>query len=82
MLKDLTSGIFVTTSKFRKGARAVVQGYAERGVEIALLDGDAFYERLELSRRSPYSRADDESAPYHEFCRDMRSLPELSVYAW
>lgn len=47
---DITKGIFVTTSKFQKGAYKSVSNFKERGIGIELVNGDQFYDALQIKQ--------------------------------
>lgn len=48
VLRGFTRGIFVTTSTYRKGAKATADLSTVRGVPIELVDANRFYEMLKL----------------------------------
>lgn len=48
ILGDHTAGVFVTTSKFRSGARSTAKRFTAKGVAIELLDGRRFLQKLGL----------------------------------
>jgi restriction system protein len=50
MLRGLTEGIFVTTSRFRSGAEEEATLAESRGLPIQLVDGEAFYDALGIVR--------------------------------
>jgi restriction system protein len=64
VLKGLTKGIFVTTSRFTTGAPAVAALSALRGHPIELIDADQFLEQLEIAQRQAGSQPDDAEAPW------------------
>jgi len=49
---DLTRGVFVTTSNFRRGARALANEAYRKDIAIELLDGDALYAELRNAQRT------------------------------
>lgn len=59
ILRDLTKGIFVTTSSFTAGASGASQLYGPRGVSIRLYDSKRFLEALNLTQRKPYKNFSD-----------------------
>jgi len=48
VLQGHTRGIFVTTSSYRKGAKATANLSGLKGIPIELIDADRFYEMLKL----------------------------------
>ena len=54
VLHGMTAGIYVTTSRFRRGARATVKALAVRGYRTELTDADHFYAALKLVQRKAY----------------------------
>lgn len=70
-LQGLTTGIFVTTSSYEKGARRTVARAEERlGIGISLLDAKQFYEALQITTRASHWSPEDPSAPYYKCWRD------------
>lgn len=69
-----TSGIFVTTSKFRSGACSTASAFTARGIPIALIDADAFYDSLRIS-----SIARTEQADIGELLYSIESMGESQV---
>jgi restriction system protein len=51
VLKGLTQGVFVTTSRFRSGAASTAQHAADRGIAIRLVDAAGFYSALRIAQR-------------------------------
>lgn len=47
---DMTKGIFVTTSKFQSGVYKSASNFWERGIGIELIDGERFYDALQINR--------------------------------
>ena len=74
-LKDILSGIFVTTSVYTRGARETAAEAGDRRIPIELIDAQRFYQELGLAQRAAYDRINDPSAPY----ANARLLP-LSSY--
>lgn len=66
VLGGMTKGVFVTTSAFTKGAEITASRYTLRGISIELEDANRFYDRLKITARPAYDRADDPSAPFSE----------------
>ena len=50
----MTKGIFVTTSKFQRGAFNSVENFYKTGLRIELIDSKRFYDALKLSLRDKY----------------------------
>jgi restriction system protein len=75
MLQGITTGIFVTTSDFRKGAETTAHTSKQKGTPIQLWNAVDFYERLNLSQRMPYEFLDDPSAPYHRLVKNPHLMP-------
>ncbi len=65
ILKGMTTGIFVTTSDFTRGAREAAGEAARRGVPVTLVNATAFYAALGIAQRKAYTHADDTSAPFY-----------------
>lgn len=83
LLQDgLTTGIFITTSSFTKGARQIADALRYRRFAITLWDASTFYDKLRLSQRPPYTKADDESAPYYPLWKDPVTIPTLYSATW
>lgn len=64
MLKGITQGIFVTTSKFQCGSKNLVLQAEKRGYYIDLIDSDRFLNTLKLSQQG-------NKDPYHEQILEM-----------
>ncbi len=54
LLNGLTRGVFVTTSKFRKGARRAATKYEAIGLPIQLLDAEGFLSALGVAQVSSF----------------------------
>jgi restriction system protein len=61
VLRGLTRGVFVTTSQYRSGAVAAAESYKYRGYSVELIDGDRFFEMLDITK-SPKADCLPESA--------------------
>jgi restriction system protein len=59
VLNDLTSGIFVTTSRFQSGAEPTAKKYAARGYKIELMDAKRVYDALSIAQREMYGSFED-----------------------
>jgi restriction system protein len=63
VLKGMTCGVFVTTSKFRRGAKLAEKAYATQGYKIKLIDAERFYDALKIAKRPKYSSFADFPIP-------------------
>jgi restriction system protein len=54
VLRDMTHGIFVTTSTFQRGAESTADRFETRGYKIELVDAQRFYDALKLAQRTMY----------------------------
>lgn len=63
-VNDCTSGVFVTTSRFRSGVRKVVQKAGERGLPIELYDAKRLFEALEIAQTAAAFEPVDPAAPW------------------
>jgi len=59
VLKGLTSGVFVTTSKFRSGARSLATNVQGRGINLQYVDGQKLFELLKVSQVQSFARFPD-----------------------
>lgn len=82
VLQNITRGIYITTSSFRRGARQTANVFQQKGIYIELLDGKEFYNRLKLSQRHPYSGVEDASAPFFPFWQDPHKIPTIVQDSW
>jgi restriction system protein len=65
-----TKGVYVTTSKFRRGAVTNADDFQSiTGVPIELIDADDFYDRLGIFRRTEIFDARDPEAPWNQLGR-------------
>jgi restriction system protein len=64
LLKDMTSGIFLTTSDYTRGAKRTATVAGQKGYRIELVDAYAFYDALGIAQRALYSGATDRTAPF------------------
>jgi restriction system protein len=66
-LQGLTTGIYVTTSDYEKGAKQAAAAAGSRlGIGITLLDAKRFYEALRISARATLWDAEDSASPYYK----------------
>lgn len=82
VLSGMTKGVYVTTSKYTSGAIETAKEFRERGVKIALWNADTFYDKLKMTQRAIYTRADDETAPYFKFWKDEKRIPVVFSNSW
>ncbi len=59
-----TRGIFVTTSSFRKGAKATAKRLARIGYPVELLDAERFLQALDLAQIKSFTLDDERYASY------------------
>lgn len=71
VLNGLTSGVFITTSRFQRGASSHVSKYSVNGYKIELVDADRFFDLMKLAQRPMYQSIDE--FPINE-CRRTMSL--------
>ena len=97
-LQGLTTGIYITTGEYEKGAQRTAASAQPRvGIGITLLDAKRFYEALRVSTRATLWNAEDDTAPYHELWQGVKEymndspLPtgqrakswlEMAEYVW
>lgn len=97
-LKGLTTGIYVTTSDYEKGAKAAAaSAKSQLGMGIELLDAKRFYEALKISTRVAFWDVEDATSPYYRLWQQIegylngpavpdeplaRSWLELADYVW
>jgi len=72
-LEGRTTGVFVTTSEYTRGAQATSMRAANIGVPIQLVNPPQFYDRLGINERPPYASLSDASAAFHT----LLERPEL-----
>jgi restriction system protein len=58
VIHGYTKGMFVTTSQFQSGADTTAAMAATRGLDIALVDGESFFDALRLSQRPKHESLD------------------------
>ncbi len=63
-LKGHTRGVFVTTSRFRKGAKRAATKYEVLGLPIQLVDAEGFLSALGIAQRSSFDLSGDRIASY------------------
>lgn len=73
VLRGITEGVFVTTSRFQAGARSTVREYESKGFAIELYDGERFLEALELRKRPAYQSLDD--FPFESWMKRLELQP-------
>ena len=70
MLNGLTNGVFITTSRFQRGASSHVSKYTVNGYQIDLVDADRFFDLMKLAQRPMYQSIDE--FPIEECRKTMR----------
>jgi len=75
VLNKHAQGVFVTTSKFTKGASRTANDFFDLGIPIKLWDCETLYEALQITQRPVYSTADDPKAPFSKIWKN----PELTM---
>lgn len=80
LLRGMTTGIYVTTSEYTKGAVRTTQNLATRGYAVSLWDAATLYDRLRISRRAEYAEPFDPSAPFARFVHDPSTIPFLREF--
>ena len=70
VLGSMTKGIFVTTSSFTRGAKNTAGRLTVRGIPIELEDASRFYDRMRITSRPKYDRAEDPDAPFSALLED------------
>jgi restriction system protein len=73
VLQGLTTGIYVTTSSYEKGAHRTVAAAEQLGVGVTLLDAMTFYEALKITTRSTHWDVQDPSAAYYGCWQDINA---------
>jgi restriction system protein len=66
LVNDCTRGVFVTTSRFRKGAVDVADRSSRRGLPIDLVDARKFYDILQIAQATKVVREDDPDMPWNQ----------------
>jgi len=74
MLQGITSGIFVTTSTYRRGAVSAASGFGKKGLPITLWDSEQFFDKLRISQRPMYVDVDDSTSPFHRWWSNPNML--------
>jgi restriction system protein len=59
VLGDHTQGVFVTTSRFRRGAAVAALAFESKGIPIQLIDASGFLEALRITQVSAYTSYED-----------------------
>lgn len=76
VLRGLTKGMFVTTSRFRSGAHHSAERAAQCGYPVELVDANRFFEALAISQRNMYRSREDFDADI--VLEDMKQISEES----
>ncbi|PSB61553.1 hypothetical protein C7B61_15765 [filamentous cyanobacterium CCP1] len=78
VLHGMTRGMFVTTSDFQAGAKGTVNLASVRGIEIELVNAEAFFDALRLSRVSSYVESPRE-IPWQGFREQLAKVIESEM---
>jgi restriction system protein len=71
LLNGLPSGVFVTTCDYQRGCHTAVEGYEALGMPIELVNGQRFFQALDIKRREPYEKWSE------LFDGDPQDLPKI-----
>lgn len=71
--KDMTQGVFVTTSDFQRGVNKLKTTYEKKGYAISLVNGTQFYDALKISSRTKYNN-------YNDFLTTIGDVELSTVY--
>ncbi len=82
VLNKMTKGIYVTTSEYRRGALQAAIEYGKLDLEINLVNSAKVYDALNLSQRKVYESADDDTAGYYKFWKNIDLLPSVYSHSW
>lgn len=82
LLHGLTTGIYVTTSRFTKCAQQTSHRYREVGTAIELWDAEHFYERLRISKLCQFASVDDPTTPYFHLMHNSKEVPQVFGFSW
>ena len=82
ILNNVTTGVFVTSSSYRSGARSTASDFISRGLDISLWDADDFYNKLRITRRPLYSRPNEQSAAYFDLWTGKKEVPLVHEVGW
>ncbi|WP_448140383.1 restriction endonuclease [Sphingopyxis fribergensis] len=63
-VNDCTSGVFVTTSRFRRGAKNIASKARARGLPIELYDGSRLLDALEIAQLGRQFEPEDPANPW------------------
>jgi restriction system protein len=75
-LGEYTNGIYVTTSRYRSGAKDAAMLSANKGILIELIDANRFYDALQISQKS---LSDIDFLPFNI---SKENIPQISFYGW
>jgi restriction system protein len=82
-LQGLTSGIYVTTSSYQRGAvRTAVEAGERLGLAVKLLDAQRFYSALQITSRPSHLEPEDATAPHYQPWRDVRAYLSAGDQRW
>ncbi|HVR98701.1 MAG TPA: restriction endonuclease [Thermoanaerobaculia bacterium] len=83
VLQGLTSGIYVTTSSYERGAVLTANASLDRlGVGVALMDASKFYDALKITARKALWDPEDLSAPYHHCWQNIEKVHTIWGSSW
>jgi restriction system protein len=74
ILRGCTQGVFVTTGEYQRGALRTAHHFGDRGVAIALMDAQAFFDALKIAKRHAYTTDTVDTAPFHPFTLPSSAL--------
>ena len=83
VLQKITSGIYVTTGDYQKGAKRTATAAQDRlGLAVDLVDAKRFYDALKVTTRATHWDPEDTSAPYFACWHNMDSAPTIWGSSW
>ncbi|NKL98448.1 restriction endonuclease [Rhizobium leguminosarum] len=77
VLKDMTEGIFVTTSCFQSGGQSTAALAGVRGYRIDLVDAPRFYDALKLGQLPAVGEIDQDAA--FDYFRNLRLISDQLI---
>lgn len=82
ILNNMTKGVFITTSDFRKGAKQTASEFGNFNIKIDLINSEKFYNLLKLSQRNVFDSPEDSEAGFYKFWKDISLLPVVFSRSW
>lgn len=76
---DMSQGLFVTTSKFQKGAYKSIEKFSEKNYKIDLIDSEKFYEALKISRIKQCQNYEEFKEIYRDIKLEMINTYETEI---